>query len=78
MSKSSYGGFKIIIGLVILLLILHQDNWLWTNDTLLFGFLPIGLFWHACISIAATVTWFLATIIAWPFNEEADSTETRS
>ena len=63
-------GPKIIIGLVILLLILHQDNWFWTNDTLLFGFMPIGLFWHACISIGATVTWFLATRIAWPFSDE--------
>ena len=70
MSKRTSSGFKIIIGLVILLLILHQDNWLWTNDKLLFGFMPIGLFWHACISIAASLTWFLATRIAWPFDEE--------
>lgn len=71
MSKSNSSGFKIIVGLVILLLILHQDNWLWTNDTLLLGFLPIGLFWHACISIAATLTWFLATRIAWPFDDDS-------
>lgn len=63
-------GAKIIVGLVILLLVLHQDNWFWTNNTLLFGFLPIGLFWHACISVAATCTWFLATKIAWPFDED--------
>lgn len=71
MSKSNLSaGPKIIIGLVILLLILHQDNWLWNNDTLLFGFLPIGLFWHACISVGATLTWFLATKIAWPFGDD--------
>ena len=67
-SQSSHraSGPLIIVGLVVLLLILHQDNWFWTDDTLLLGFMPIGLFWHACISIAATLTWFLATKIAWP------------
>ncbi len=72
-NKSS--GSKIIIALVVVLLILHQDNWFWTNDTLLFGFLPIGLFWHACISIGATVTWYLATVIAWPFDDVSNSDE---
>lgn len=61
-------GSKIIIALVVLLLVLHQDNWFWNDDTLLFGFLPIGLFWHACISIGATLTWALATKIAWPID----------
>lgn len=59
----------IIAGLVVLLLILHQDNWFWTDDTLVFGFMPIGLFWHACISIGASLTWALATVIAWPLDD---------
>jgi hypothetical protein len=58
-------GPLIIAFLVVILLILHQDNWFWTDGTLVFGFLPIALFWHACISIAATLTWFIATKIAW-------------
>lgn len=61
----------LIWGLVILLIILHQDNWFWTDDTLVFGFIPIGLFYHACISVAASVTWFIATQIAWPDDLEA-------
>lgn len=68
-SGSKGNGPLIIAGLVLLLLILHQDNWFWTDDTLVFGFLPIGLFWHACISIGAAATWFLATKIAWPFDD---------
>ena len=52
--------------IVILLIILHQDNWLWENETLVFGFIPIGLFFHACISTAAAITWFLGTQFAWP------------
>ena len=57
---------KLVWALVLLLLILHQDNWFWEDDTLLFGFLPIGLFYHACLSVAAAVTWFLAVTLAWP------------
>lgn len=62
---------KIIIAvLVVILLVVHQDNWLWDNQTLVFGFMPIGLLFHAGISVAAGVTWFLATKIAWPEHLE--------
>ena len=56
----------LIWGLVVLLIILHQDNWLWDDSTLVFGFMPIGLVYHAGISIGASITWFLATRFAWP------------
>ena len=70
MSKTNTAsGAKVIFALVAILLILLQDNWFWDDNTLMFGFLPIGLFWHACISIGATATWFLATKIAWPFDD---------
>ena len=52
--------------LVVLLLVLHQDNWLWDNSTLLFGFLPITLLFHAGISIAAGIVWYMATLYCWP------------
>ena len=71
MSKST--GKWIIVSLVVLLVILHQDNWNWENDTLVFGFIPIGLFYHACISVAASATWWLATKIAWPGDETSES-----
>lgn len=57
---------NLVWGLVILLIILHQDFWFWTDDTLVFGFIPIGLFYHALISVGAGVTWYLATVYAWP------------
>lgn len=57
---------KVVWVLVILLLILHQDNWFWESDTLVFGFMPIALFYHACISLAAGSVWFIATKVAWP------------
>ncbi len=59
-----------IWGLVALLVVLHQDNWLWENGTLVFGFLPMGLFYHACLSLAASLTWLLAVNFAWPDDLE--------
>lgn len=77
-SKSESADSKgplIIGGLVILMLIVHQDNWFWNDNTLVFGFMPIGLFWHACISIAASATWFLATRLAWPIDDSVSNKE---
>ncbi|XZE53854.1 DUF3311 domain-containing protein [Planctomycetaceae bacterium SH139] len=65
-STTSGNGKWVIALLVLLLLVLHQDNWFWEDGTLVFGFLPIGLFYHACISLAAALVWFIATRIAWP------------
>jgi hypothetical protein len=60
----------LVWGLIVLLLILRQDFWLWDSRTLVFGFMPVGLFYHACISLAASLTWLLATRVAWPLDEE--------
>ncbi|MDG2384992.1 MAG: DUF3311 domain-containing protein [Pirellulaceae bacterium] len=60
----------IIWALVVVLLLVHQDNWFWTDATLVFGFIPIGLLWHAGISICAVMVWYLATIYAWPSHLE--------
>lgn len=57
---------KVVWGLVVLLIIVHQDIWFWDDRTLLFGFLPIGLAYHAGISLTAAFTWYLATIFCWP------------
>jgi len=59
--------------LVLFLLILHQDNWLWENPRLVLGFMPIGLFYHSCISMAAGITWFFAIQFAWPAELDAAS-----
>ena len=58
--------------LVIVLLVLHQDNWLWENDTLVFGFMPIGLLSQAGVSFAASIVWLLAVVFAWPSELEYD------
>ena len=55
--------------LIVLLIVLHQDFWFWDDDRLLFGFLPIGMVYHMGLSVAAAVTWWLATQFAWPDDE---------
>ena len=57
-------------GLVALLVVLHQDNWNWDDDTLVWGWMPKTLLYHAGISLAAAVTWFLATLFAWPVDDD--------
>jgi hypothetical protein len=54
---------------------LHQDMWFWREARpLVFGFLPIGLAYHAayCIGVAALM-WAL-TRYAWPSHLEHEDT----
>ena len=53
-------------GLVVVLAIVHYDFWWWEDSTLVFGFMPIGLFFHALISLAAGIVWFAMTRWGWP------------
>lgn len=64
-----------LIAVILILLLLHQDNWFWTDDTLVFGFMPIGLCYHAGISIIASCVWFYAIRKCWPSDAEVDGTE---
>ncbi len=32
---------------ILVLGLLHQDFWFWDDPTLIFGFLPVGLAYHA-------------------------------
>lgn len=64
---------KVVWGLVLLLAILHQDLWFWEDSTLVGGIVPIGLFFHACLSVAAGLVWWLATIYAWPIDDTEES-----
>lgn len=63
----------ILVLAVVALYILHQDIWFWrTPDPLVFGFLPIGLFYHACFSVAAALVMWLLVTFAWPSHLEAE------
>ena len=56
-----------VYSLIVLLAILHQDFWWWHDaEPLAFGFMPIGLSYHAAVSIAASLLWALAVRFCWP------------
>lgn len=57
---------RIAWGLVLLLLVLHYDFWYWDDRTLVLGFMPIGLFFQALISVGCAIVWFLVVKHAWP------------
>ena len=52
---------------VALLYALHQDFWFWrASRPLVFGFLPIGLFYHAVFTLASSAALWLLVTYAWP------------
>jgi hypothetical protein len=64
---------------VAALYILHQDFWLWREARpLVFGFLPIGLFYHIAYTLAVAVLMWLLVKLAWPSHLEADENPTPS
>jgi hypothetical protein len=57
--------------LVLAVYFLHQDSWNWNKvEPCVFGFLPIGLAYHAAYSILAAVTMAVLVKFAWPKHLE--------
>jgi hypothetical protein len=59
---------------VVVVYALHQDIWLWrTARPLVFGFLPVGLAYHAGYSILAALLMWLLVSLAWPHHLEEEA-----
>ena len=59
---------------VAALYFLHQDIWFWDQARpLVFGFLPIGFFYHAVYSLAAAALMWALIRLAWPAHLEAEA-----
>ena len=57
--------------IVAVLYVLHQDFWFWRDARpLVFGFLPIGLFYHAVFTVATSGVLWLLVKAAWPSHLE--------
>lgn len=57
--------------LVLVVYVLHQDFWNWKEvKPLVFGFIPIGLAYHAGYSILASITMAVLVKFAWPRHLE--------
>ena len=81
--SESSAGRNLVWLLFVLMFLGHQDFWWWDDSTLILGFLPIGLAYHALFSIGCALLGWLAISKAWPTElevfademEETDSTE---
>ena len=63
----------VAVAAVVVLYILHQDFWFWREARpLVFGFLPIGLFYHAIFTLASSAVLWLLVAFAWPSHVEAE------
>ena len=68
---------------VAVLYVLHQDFWNWRtarlnipflgiHNVMPFGFVPVGLFYHACFAVAASLLMWLLVTFAWPGHLEQE------
>jgi hypothetical protein len=61
----------LLVAVVAALYLLHQDLWFWRESRpLLFGFLPIGLAYHAGYCVAVALLMWTLTKTAWPAHLE--------
>ncbi len=66
----------LLVAAVVALYVLHQDIWFWRSSYLVFGFIPIGLFYHGLFSVAAALLMWLLVTFAWPSHLEHEVEET--
>ena len=60
-----------------LLYVLHQDVWFWREARpLVFGFLPIGLFYHAAYTVAVSIVLMGLVRSHWPDHLDTSSADT--
>ena len=65
---------RLLAAAVPALYLLHQDVWFWNAARpLVFGFLPVGLFYHAVYSLAVAVLMWSLVRFAWPAHLESDT-----
>ncbi len=66
---------RLVYAFLILVAMAHHDFWWWDDsDTLVFGFMPVGLAYHAGVSVAAAIGWALAVRYCWPTDiDEPDA-----
>lgn len=72
---------RLVLPLIVAALyLLHQDVWFWRSARpLVFGVLPVGLFYHAGLVVGAAGLMWLLVATAWPahLDAKADAASTR-
>jgi hypothetical protein len=57
----------------VALYLLHQDFWFWRAATpIVFGFLPVGLFYHVCYTLVISALMWALVKYAWPSHLETE------
>jgi hypothetical protein len=66
---------RIAATLIVLgLYALHQDVWFWNDATpLVFGVLPIGLFYHVAYTIVTAVVMAVLVTTCWPSRLDSET-----
>ncbi len=68
---SRFWAATLLMAVVVALIVLRLDFWnKGTVRPMLFGFLPVGLWWQALISFLAAVMMWLMVRLAWPTHLE--------
>ena len=58
---------------IAMVYLLHQDLWFWRDARpLVFGFLPVGLAYHAAFCLASALLMWMLTKLAWPAHLDTD------
>ena len=55
-----------VLVIVLVFLAFHQDFWLWSDASLVLGFLPAGLAYHVGYSLATAGLWAAVCHWGWP------------
>ena len=68
----------LLVLLVVGFYAVHQDIWFWrTAQPVVFGVLPIGLFYHAAYTAAISLLMWGLVRLAWPGHLDDDETSGR-
>lgn len=73
--RTSPAAVALLSAMVAGLLVMRNDFWQWDEPGyLLFGALPVGLWWQALATLLASVTMALMVRFAWPAKLEDEAT----
>ncbi len=62
---------SLLVIAIISLYLLHQDFWFWRAAApVVFGFLPVGLFYHVCYTLVISALMLALVKYAWPAHLE--------
>lgn len=62
------------LSVLLVLLILFFNIWMWDNDTLILG-LPINLLYHVGLCVLTTLCMLVIVRLAWPHHLDMENRE---